>query len=128
MSFTQSQLTGDEQWEWKEFFTEMVNFQHEVAMKSPGGPAQVTAQNISTYFLALFVELAETLNELDWKPWKLNHKVDKAKVLKEWGDINAFYLIVADLICRRLDMTPAELMQSYFDVSDENVRRFESKY
>lgn len=42
--------------------------------------------------LALFVEIGEFMNEVDWKSWKKNHKEDVAKLKEELIDCWIFFI------------------------------------
>lgn len=47
-------------------------------------------EDLRNMALALFIETAELVQELDWKPWKKKSDVDLEKVAYEFADVLAF--------------------------------------
>ncbi len=87
------------------------------------------------YILAFNVEMFEYINAIgSWKWWKLNHKLDRTKVLDELADCFAFYLSTMDLSDSRnrdgveeylnadeLETIVKEAYKTSFDVSVPNL-------
>lgn len=77
---------------------------------------------VRTTFLALIVELAELLQELNWKPWKEPREVDLDKVVEEFADILAFlgYII---LWLEDMGKMPGHLAIAYQVKTEINIER-----
>lgn len=63
--------------------------QREVGKAIPGW-VEGEPEYVRTTFLALMVETAELLQELNWKPWKADHPIDTSRAADEFADILAF--------------------------------------
>lgn len=82
-----------------------------------------TKDAIRTYVLALFVELGEFLQELDWKPWKTKGAISAGKVADEFADILAFLGVVLVQL-EHLGISEDMLANAYREKSIVNVERF----
>ena len=82
-----------------------------------------TKDAIRSYVLALFVELGEFVQELDWKPWKNGKKIDKERVADEFADILAFLGVIL-VHLEALGIDEADLAKAYRMKSVTNLRRF----
>lgn len=69
--------------------------------------------------LAMLSEMAELLNEVNFKWWKNPKPVDEHAVKEELVDILHFFVSM----CLRAHMTPDELYQIYLDKNKENFDR-----
>ena len=69
--------------------------------------------------LAMLSEMAELLNEVNFKWWKNPKPVDEHAVKEELVDILHFFVSM----CLRAHMTPHELYQIYLDKNKENFDR-----
>ena len=84
-----------------------------------------TQEYMRTYCLALFVELGEFVNELAWKPWKPDKKVDTAKVKDEFADMLAFLGVILVLLKQlHPELTTTALATAYLHKSRLNIARF----
>ena len=76
------------------------------------------------YCLALLVEVGEFVNELAWKPWKPNKKVDIVKLQEEFADILAFLGIILVLLSRiHPEINPSTLADAYVTKTTLNIAR-----
>lgn len=82
---------------------------------------------VRSYALALMVETAEFIQELDWKPWKNGKKVDRNRVADEFADILAFLGILI-LYLDRMGIPPGMLANQYREKSKVNIDRFISQH
>ncbi len=101
---------------------------------SAGDPECIPAEGhlpskdaVRSYTLALMVETAEFIQELDWKPWKDKAKVDTGRVADEFADILAFMGILI-LYLDRMGIPPGMLARQYRDKSKVNIDRFISRH
>lgn len=78
---------------------------------------------IRTVFVALFVELGELVQELDWKPWKEPKQVDNAKIAGEFADILAFIGLLL-VYFEGLGVDANKLAEAYLEKSKTNYARF----
>ncbi len=69
--------------------------------------------------LAMLSEMAELLNEVNFKWWKNPKPVDEAAVKEELVDILHFFVSM----CLRTHMSPDELYQIYMEKNKENFNR-----
>ena len=69
--------------------------------------------------LAMLSEMAELLNEVNFKWWKNEKPVNEHAVKEELVDILHFFVSM----CQRAHMTPDELYQIYLDKNKENFDR-----
>lgn len=69
--------------------------------------------------LAMLSELAELLDEVNFKWWKNPKPVDETKVKEELVDIMHFFISM----CLIYDMDAKELFQMYIDKNKENFDR-----
>lgn len=82
-------------------------------------------QSTGTYALAMIVEIAETLQELNWKPWKGQKPVNWQKTAEEVADILAFFGIFITDVIAQTGLTTDQLAAAYDTKTEENVRRAE---
>lgn len=108
--------------DWGLAMEQLVSWQRDVSALR-NGPLKASRGNITAYSLAMVVETGELLNELNWKPWKPDKVLSPMRVMDEFADITAFYLILQDLICQELGVTPWELLDAYISKSDVNRAR-----
>lgn len=81
-----------------------------------------------TYVLAAFVELAEFIQVLPWKPWRDSVKeIDSDKLLDEFADVLAFIGVLITIL-GELGYTPDDIASAYISKEFVNVSRFEDKY
>lgn len=85
-----------------------------------------TKDQLRTYFLAMMVETGELLQELNWKPWKKDKTIDKARVVDEFADILAFLGILITYL-NRLGMSTDDLAAAYVSKTRVNINRFLGK-
>lgn len=90
----------------------------------PGVGETPSKDTLRTYVLAIFVELGEFLQELDWKPWKTKADVDKEKVAAEFADILAFLGVLLVQLQEGLGIDASDLAIAYKNKSVVNVERF----
>lgn len=69
--------------------------------------------------LAMVSELAEILDEVNWKWWKARKTVDDGKIREEVVDLLHFFVS----LCLKLDISPDDLYQAYLAKNEENFRR-----
>ncbi len=69
--------------------------------------------------LAMLSEMAELLNEVNFKWWKNPEPVDEDAVKEELVDILHFFVSM----CLRAHMSPDELYKIYLDKNKENFNR-----
>ncbi|MBU1449306.1 dUTP diphosphatase [Patescibacteria group bacterium] len=80
---------------------------------------------IKNYVLALDVELAEFLSEINWKPWKKEQKeLDFDKLKEELIDILHFFLI----LCLLLGLDADEIKSIYDKKMLLNIKRQQNNY
>lgn len=81
-----------------------------------------------TYVLAAFVELAEFIQVLPWKPWRDSVKeIDSDKLLDEFADVLAFIGVLITIL-GELGYTPDDIARTYISKEFVNIDRFEDKY
>lgn len=79
---------------------------------------------LRTYVLATFVELAEFIQVLPWKPWRVSVKtVDKDKVLDEFADILAFIGVLMTIL-HDMGFSTYDIASAYVKKERINVSRF----
>lgn len=71
--------------------------------------------------LAMMSELAELLDEVNFKWWKNPKPVDREAVKEELVDILHFFVSM----CLKVDITPQELYEAYRQKNIENLKRQE---
>lgn len=69
--------------------------------------------------IALFTELSEVLEEVNWKWWKNKKEVDYDKVKEELIDVFHFFMS----LCLKLGMGADELFDRYMAKNKENFDR-----
>lgn len=69
--------------------------------------------------LAIMVELAELLDEINYKWWKTPHPVDQDAVKEELADVLHFFIS----LCLKAGLTADELYEAYLAKNAENFRR-----
>lgn len=81
-----------------------------------------------TYVLAAFVELAEFIQVLPWKPWRDSVRtIDGIKLLNEFADVLAFIGVLITIL-GELGYTPDDIARTYISKEFVNIDRFEDKY
>ena len=79
---------------------------------------------IRELILAIIVEAVETLNEINWKPWKKQQKiVDEVHLKEEVVDVFHFVIELAIVV----GMDHKELFYQYKQKMQENIRRQKCK-
>lgn len=73
--------------------------------------------------LAMLSELAELIDEVNFKWWKNEKEIDESKVKGELVDILHFFISM----CLKMDMTSEELFNIYLDKNKENFDRQHGK-
>lgn len=73
--------------------------------------------------LAMMCELAELVDEVNFKWWKNSREIDSAAVLEELADLLHFFVGT----CIRLGFSAEELYAAYVRKNEENFRRQEGK-
>jgi NTP pyrophosphatase (non-canonical NTP hydrolase) len=91
----------------------------------PIGQTPTKAQ-VTTYFLAMMVEVGELVQELNWKPWKETFEPDPKKVADEFADILAFLGLIL-VYLRAHGITPFDLADAYETKTRTNIDRFSGK-
>lgn len=86
-----------------------------------------TKDALRTYSLAFIVEMAEWLQELDFKPWKngkpeVSLRSHPAVVAEEFADMLAFLGILISYM-DNLGITPDDLARAYVKKSEQNIVR-----
>lgn len=90
------------------------------------GPDGVTKQQMTVVFSALFVELGELMQELNWKPWKAEKDLDPFRIADEFADIMAFLGLLMSYL-DTLGISPQNLVDAYTVKSRVNVDRLSGK-
>lgn len=105
----------------------MANVQTVLSHAAPDGGwhDKERAEALRTYGWALTEEIHELIREIGWKPWKDNKPPDPAAVLKEFGDVMAFFGVLTALTMEAIGVNAWDLSESYRWVSLDNARRFE---
>ncbi len=80
-------------------------------------------QWIQRYMMAMFVEMAELLDETNYKWWKNPKVVDEDALKEELVDILHFFIS----LCIRSGMDAEELYSRYLDKNKENILRQQGK-
>ena len=78
---------------------------------------------IQKYTLAMLSELAEMLDEVNFKWWKNPKKLDEAALKEELVDILHFFLSM----CLAAGLDAEEMYRIYLDKNAENIARQEGK-
>ena len=109
-------------------FISLTNRQQEGARNLP---RQLWAYNQEDFIrasLGMFVELGELVNECRWKPWRRYEgeptDLERAKVLKEFGDVLHMLAWTLNNLRERFDIGPAEIAAAFIHSHLENVARF----
>jgi len=74
--------------------------------------------------IALNVEMAEVMDEVNYKWWKNNAEIDKQKVKEELVDVFHFFVSM----CLDVGMTGDELHKLYIEKNEKNVSRQRGKF
>jgi hypothetical protein len=77
--------------------------------------------------LGTFIELAELINETDWKSWRGSRPMDgerRTRLLEEWADVQVFLTRLSMNLKAMYGVTPAELAEAWVRVSERNGARF----
>jgi len=82
-----------------------------------------TADQIRTYALALMIETGEFTQELNWKPWKKEKRIDLDRIADEFADMLAFIGIIL-VYLERLGVDPQMITNQYIHKTNVNVQRF----
>jgi len=69
--------------------------------------------------LAIISELAELLNEVNFKWWKNPQELNEAAIREELVDILHFFVSM----CLKMNMTAEDLYQGYLRKNEENFKR-----
>lgn len=96
---------------------------HESLVKSRHLEGFSPEEWIQKQTLAMMSELAELIDEVNFKWWKNKKPVNSQAVKEELADILHFYISM----CLQAGMTPEELYQIYRAKNEENFRRQEGK-
>ena len=94
----------------------------QLLMGRPMGEGEAAAkENI----LALIVEASEVLEELNWKPWRVqNKKVDRQQVVYEVVDTMKFLLNIMN----ELDISAEDFEQAWYEKSTIVNKRIRDDY
>lgn len=71
------------------------------------------------YSLALFMEVAELVDSLNWKPWR-GQPMDRENLKREMVDV----LYFVHHIARNHNITPEELRDKFKQVMKNNINRY----
>lgn len=82
-----------------------------------------TPDQIRTVFAALFVELGELLQTLNWKPWKENRELNFSRITDEFADILAFLGLLL-VYFGKFGISPEMLARAYLRKTKVNFERF----
>lgn len=80
--------------------------------------------NFRTQALAAFVELAEAVQEVNWKPWKFTGQTRKDRFTEEVADLMHFI----PNMCLAQGVTAEELYAAYCKKNDVNLERIRDGY
>ena len=80
-------------------------------------------QWMQRYMMAMFVEMAELMDETNYKWWKNPKEVDKDAVKEELVDILHFFVS----LCIRSGMNAQDLYARYLEKNKENILRQQGK-
>jgi len=86
-------------------------------------PAYKKEEWIQKQTLAMISELAELIDEVNFKWWKNEHEVNDAAVKEELVDILHFFISM----CLSIGMSPQELYEIYMNKNKENHDRQDGK-
>ena len=75
--------------------------------------------NDREYSLALFMEVAELVDSLNWKPWR-GQPMDRENLKRELIDV----LFFVHHIARNHNITPEELRDKFKQVMKNNINRY----
>lgn len=75
--------------------------------------------NDAEYSLALFMEVAELVDSMNWKPWR-GQPLDRENLKREMIDV----LFFVHHIARNHNITPEELRDKFKQVMKNNVNRY----
>lgn len=78
---------------------------------------------VRTYVLALYVELGEFIQTLNWKPWRSKPQEPKERILDEFADIIAFVGVLITIL-NALGYSPEDLTDAYRKKEYTNISRF----
>ena len=71
--------------------------------------------------LAIMSELAEVLEETNFKWWKKSQEIDKDALREEIIDV--FHFVIS--LCLKVGLSPQDLYTAYLEKNQENIRRQE---
>ncbi len=80
-------------------------------------------QWMQRYMMAMFVEMAELMDETNYKWWKNPKEVDKDALKEELVDILHFFVS----LCIRSGMNAQDLYARYLEKNKENILRQQGK-
>ena len=120
-------LAGYDHDAWYKTFEQLMEVQAAISDLVQEDNHAATPENIRTFFLALFVEVGECLNRLNWKPWKKPTTLDREAILDEAADMTAFWLQTCVILSDAVGATPQDILDAYLRKSAVNVARFTGK-
>jgi len=83
---------------------------------------------LRTYVLATFVELAEFIQVLPWKPWRESVSgINSEKLLDEFADILAFIGVLITIL-NNIGFTPYNIADAYIKKERINIERFKIEH
>ena len=82
-----------------------------------------TSQTVEKLSTALFTEVAELVEETNWKWWKDDSELSKSDVIEELTDVLFFVLSLYN----RLGLSSGDIYAEYFSKLDTNFDRQEGK-
>ena len=77
--------------------------------------------NDAEYSLGLFMEVAELVDSMNWKPWR-GQPLDRENLKREMIDV----LFFVHHIARNHNITPEELRDKFKQVMKNNINRYSS--
>lgn len=96
---------------------------NDATMYREGSPKEMAR----TYTLAAIVELAELVQELEWKPWKpekFDRSADELQLIAaEFADVLAFIGHIMRLLHKTYGLSPIDLATAYEKKSKVNLHR-----
>ena len=84
-------------------------------------------ESLRQYSLALVVETAELLQELDWRAWRVGKAIDRERVADEFADILAFLGILTMDVMAQAGLTEQDLAEAFTRKTDVNIARSQGK-
>jgi len=91
----------------------------------PGEPLE--RHQLAVYAFALQVEIAELLQELQFKPWKNPRPLQADRIADEFADVLAFIGVLLYHIYHLTGLTPAILANQYVEKSNVNWERLNGR-